>query len=93
MSAVIETTKMTARKFANMVERDLGWRLGHIKTGEAGRYEKTRVRHEVDGTFELVGMPEWTLVKLLELGYKATARVNYKEWSTQSDQIVLYWNK
>lgn len=86
-------TKLTARKFANMVERDLGWRLGLIKTGEAGRYEKTRVRHEVDGTFELVGMPEWTLVKLLELGYTATARVNYKEWSTQSDQIVLYWNK
>lgn len=86
-------TTMTARKFANMVARDLGWSLGHIKTGAAGRYEKTRVRHEVDGTFQLVGMPEWTLVKLLELGYTATARINHKEWSGQSNQVVLYWSK
>lgn len=87
------TTTITARKFANQVARDLGWSLGHIKTGEAGRYEKTRIRHEVDGTFELVGMPQWTLVKLLGLGYTATARINHKEWSSQSDEIVLYWSK
>lgn len=87
------TEKVTARKFANQVEKDLGWRKGHIKTGKNTSLRDTRVRHEVDETFELANMPEWALVKLISLGYSATARINYKEYYGQNDKVVLYWSK
>lgn len=87
------TTTMTARKFANMVARDLGWSINHISTGEAGRYADTAIRHEVDGTFYIVGLPAWVEVKLMELGYTATARIKQPEWSGAKPVVVLYWSK